>query len=153
MSAARRRAMLLWVAMPLLLGACGFGLSRGARALAWFPDASKGVSDPGESALAAALEDVVWRHGSAQDIRAVLGANLRLQRRAPGAETRTLIRLAAVADTPDARAALLSRACASDPKVCAALPRELEQVARTLPGTREAHLLAPPEATAPRASD
>src|SRR5687768_10951272 len=79
MSAARRRAMLLWVAMPLLLGACGFGLSRGARALAWFPDASKGVSDPGESALAAALEDVVWRHGSAQDIRAVLGASLRLQ--------------------------------------------------------------------------
>jgi hypothetical protein len=145
--------MLLWVALPLLLGACGFGLSRGARALRWLPSGAKGVSDPGEVALAAALEDVVWRHGSAQDIRAVLGANLRLQRSVPGGETRTLIRLAAVAGTPDARAALLSRACASDPKACPGLPRELEQVARTLPGPREAHLLAPPEATAPRAPE
>lgn len=153
MSAAKGRVILLWVAMPLLLGAGGFGSSLAVRALGWFPAEEKDVSAPGEGALAAALEEVVWRHGSAEDIRAVLGGSLRLQRSVPGAETRTLLRLAAVADTPDARAALLSRACDGDPKACAGLPRALEQVARTLPGPREAHLLAPAEATAPRATE
>lgn len=153
MNAEKGGVILLWVVMPLLLGAGGFGSSRAARALGWFPDKVKNVSAPGEAALAAALEEVVWRHGSAQDIRAILGASLRLQRSAPGAETRTLLRLAALADTPDARAALLSRACEGDPKACVSLPRDLEQVARTLPGPREVHLLGPAEATAPRATE
>ena len=146
MRAVRGHRLAVWVGAPLVLAASGFGLARGARAFGWVPGDAGPVSDPGESALEAALEEVVWRHGSAHQVRAVLGEVLRAHPTSPESETRTLLRLAAVAATPDARAALLSRVCAADAKSCAGLPRELERVAATRPGPREPHLLAPPEA-------
>jgi|GEM_PF-4402258 len=127
---------LVWLVGPALtLGAAygaAFGFSQQRAAAA--------PSDPGEALLARALEDLAWTSGSPGDVRAVL-QNVRAKGEAT---VRTRLRLAVVAQTPDARAALLSELCAQKPELCDSLPEELARVAATRKAPAEYHLLAPP---------
>jgi len=101
-------------------------------------------ADTGAEMLDGALEDLVWKLGSAEEVREVL----RPSKVPPSASeatksiaVRTRLRLAAVAETPDAQAALLSELCAIRPAGCDQFPRQLEGMARE---RADGHPLPPP---------
>jgi hypothetical protein len=132
---------LVWAVGPGLTFVAAFAVAY------WFAQktATGASSDPGEALLAQTLEDLVWASGSPGDVRTVLhkGPARSLGTAESERALRTRLRLAVVAQTPDARAALLSEACALEPLRCDSLPQELERVAATRPGQREYHLVAP----------
>jgi len=93
-----------------------------------------------------ALEELAWHHGDATTLREAIQARRLAADASDQAKeraARTRLRLAVVAPSPDARAALLSEVCALRPSSCDALPAALERMAATRPDRAEFHLLSP----------